>query len=185
MLDLAFTVVNVPYTALTPELTRDYDERTSLNSYRFAFSIGSGLLAAVLHPIIVNALKPARRRATRLRRVGGAVGHGLGGCVFLCLLGHLRASHARRGRGDSVLGRLEDHIRQPRLPLRDRHLLALVAGGADRLDHRDLLHDLLAAQAGYDFIRHPGRARQRAHLAVHLDPRSAKRWARRAYTIAA
>lgn len=58
MLDLAFTVVNVPYTALTPELTRDYDERTSLNSYRFAFSIGSGLLAAVLHPIIVNALKP-------------------------------------------------------------------------------------------------------------------------------
>jgi GPH family glycoside/pentoside/hexuronide:cation symporter len=58
MLDLAFTVVNVPYTALTPELTHDYDERTSLNSYRFAFSIGSGLLAAVLHPVIVNALKP-------------------------------------------------------------------------------------------------------------------------------
>ena len=58
LLDLAFTVVNVPYTALTPELTRDYDERTSLNSYRFAFSIGSGLLAAVLHPLIVNALKP-------------------------------------------------------------------------------------------------------------------------------
>ena len=47
MLDLAFTVVNVPYTALTPELTHDYDERTSLNSYRFAFSIGSGLLAEI------------------------------------------------------------------------------------------------------------------------------------------
>ncbi len=58
LLDLAFTAVNVPYTALTPELSRDYDERTSLNSYRFAFSIGSGLLAAVLHPIIVNAVKP-------------------------------------------------------------------------------------------------------------------------------
>jgi GPH family glycoside/pentoside/hexuronide:cation symporter len=59
LLDLAFTVVKVPYTALTPELTRDYDERTSLNSYRFAFSIGSGLGAAVLHPIIVDALEPA------------------------------------------------------------------------------------------------------------------------------
>lgn len=58
MFDTAFTVVNVPYTALTPELSRDYDERTTLNSYRFAFSIGSGLLAAVLHPVIVNALKP-------------------------------------------------------------------------------------------------------------------------------
>lgn len=57
MLDTAFTVVNVPYTALTPELSRDYDERTSLNSYRFAFSIGSGLIAAVVHPIIVNAVK--------------------------------------------------------------------------------------------------------------------------------
>jgi GPH family glycoside/pentoside/hexuronide:cation symporter len=59
MLDTAFTVVNVPYTALTPELTNDYDERTSLNSYRFAFSIGGSLIAAVGHQIIVDALKPA------------------------------------------------------------------------------------------------------------------------------
>jgi GPH family glycoside/pentoside/hexuronide:cation symporter len=58
MLDTAFTAVNVPYTALTPELTNDYDERTSLNSYRFAFSIGGGLIAAVLHPVIVDAIKP-------------------------------------------------------------------------------------------------------------------------------
>ncbi len=55
LLDVAFTVVNVPYTALTAEMTRDYDERTSLNNYRFAFSIGSGLLAAVTHPMIVGA----------------------------------------------------------------------------------------------------------------------------------
>jgi GPH family glycoside/pentoside/hexuronide:cation symporter len=59
MLDLAFTVVNVPYTALTAELTRDYDERTRLNSYRFAFSITAGLLAAFFHPIIVNAVRAA------------------------------------------------------------------------------------------------------------------------------
>lgn len=58
LLDTAFTVVNVPYTALTPELSRDYDERTSLNSFRFAFSIGAGLIAAVLHPVIVDAIKP-------------------------------------------------------------------------------------------------------------------------------
>ena len=44
LLDTAYTVINVPYTALTPELTRDYDERTSLNSYRFAFSVGGALL---------------------------------------------------------------------------------------------------------------------------------------------
>ena len=50
-----FTVVNVPYTALTPELTRDYDERTSLNAYRFAFSIGGGLFAATAHQIIITS----------------------------------------------------------------------------------------------------------------------------------
>ncbi len=54
LFDTAFTIVNVPYTALTPELTRDYDERTALNSYRFAFSIGGSLLGGVLHQIIVG-----------------------------------------------------------------------------------------------------------------------------------
>jgi GPH family glycoside/pentoside/hexuronide:cation symporter len=58
VLDLAFTVVQVPYTALTPELTSDYDERTTLNSFRFAFSITAGLIAAFFHPLIVDAVKP-------------------------------------------------------------------------------------------------------------------------------
>ncbi len=49
-----FTCVNLPYTALTPELTQDYDERTSLNSFRFAFSIVGSILSGVLHPFIVG-----------------------------------------------------------------------------------------------------------------------------------
>lgn len=53
LLDTAYTAVNVPYTALTPELTSDYDERTSLNSYRFSFSILGGVLAAFFHGTIV------------------------------------------------------------------------------------------------------------------------------------
>ncbi len=60
LLDTAYTVINVPYTALTPELTHDYDERTSLNSFRFAFSVGGGLLSAVLHPIIVASAPDLR-----------------------------------------------------------------------------------------------------------------------------
>ena len=43
-----YTVVNLPYTAMTPELTQDYDERTSLNSYRFTFSIGGSILSLIL-----------------------------------------------------------------------------------------------------------------------------------------
>ena len=49
-----FTVVNLPYTALTPELTQDYNERTSLTNFRFAFSISGSLVSGVLHPLIVG-----------------------------------------------------------------------------------------------------------------------------------
>lgn len=55
LLDTGFTAVNVPYAALTPELTDDYDERTKLNSYRFSFSILGGVLAAFFHSIIVGS----------------------------------------------------------------------------------------------------------------------------------
>jgi glycoside/pentoside/hexuronide:cation symporter, GPH family len=43
-----YTVVNLPYTALTAELTQDYDERTSLSSFRFTFSIGGSILALLI-----------------------------------------------------------------------------------------------------------------------------------------
>lgn len=46
--NMAYTAVNLPYTALTAELTRDYDERTSLTQFRFMFSIGGSILALVL-----------------------------------------------------------------------------------------------------------------------------------------
>ncbi|MBD1921934.1 MFS transporter [Microcoleus sp. FACHB-831] len=47
-----YTVVNVPYTALTPELTQDYNERTRLNSFRFTFSIGGSILSVIIFGII-------------------------------------------------------------------------------------------------------------------------------------
>ena len=49
-----FTVVGIPYSALTPDLTRDYDERTRLNQYRFAFNLVASLLAIALHPVLVE-----------------------------------------------------------------------------------------------------------------------------------
>lgn len=55
LFNLAYTVVNLPYTALTPELTQDYNERTSLNSFRFAFSIGGSILSLVLAGFITKA----------------------------------------------------------------------------------------------------------------------------------
>jgi GPH family glycoside/pentoside/hexuronide:cation symporter len=54
LLDTAFTAVNVPYAALTAELTDDYDERTRLSSVRMSFSILGGVLAAFFHGIVVS-----------------------------------------------------------------------------------------------------------------------------------
>ncbi|MEJ2413250.1 MAG: MFS transporter, partial [Anaerolineales bacterium] len=45
--DTAFTVVHVGYNSLTPEMTNDYDERSSLNGFRMVFSI-SGTLGAII-----------------------------------------------------------------------------------------------------------------------------------------
>jgi GPH family glycoside/pentoside/hexuronide:cation symporter len=53
--DTAFTLVAVPYSALTPELTEDYDERTSLNGYSQAVSIAGGLIAAVAVPLLMKS----------------------------------------------------------------------------------------------------------------------------------
>jgi len=55
LFQLGYTAVNLPYTALTPELTQDYNERTSLTSFRFAFSLGGSILALVLASMIFAA----------------------------------------------------------------------------------------------------------------------------------
>ena len=54
LLKTAYTIVNVPYAALTPVLTQDYDERTQLNTYRFSLNLFGSLLAVVLHPVLVS-----------------------------------------------------------------------------------------------------------------------------------
>ena len=54
LLDAGFTAVNVPYAALTPELSENEQDRTDLNMYRFSFSVLGGLVAAVLYNTFVN-----------------------------------------------------------------------------------------------------------------------------------
>lgn len=55
-----YTAVNLPYTALTPELTQDYNERTNLNSFRFAFSIGGSILSLFLALGVFSLVKADR-----------------------------------------------------------------------------------------------------------------------------
>ena len=62
--DTAATFVYMPYFALTPELTLDYDERTALTTYRMAFSILGSLVAFTLPWVIIKAFRP--ENATRV-----------------------------------------------------------------------------------------------------------------------
>jgi glycoside/pentoside/hexuronide:cation symporter, GPH family len=57
-----YTMVNLPYTALTPELTQDYNERTSLNSFRFAFSIGGSIFSLILAQIIFQKIADPKQQ---------------------------------------------------------------------------------------------------------------------------
>ncbi|MBM3143792.1 MAG: MFS transporter [Chloroflexi bacterium] len=49
------TLIGVPLYALTPEITPDYDERTSLTTYRMFFNLFASLATAVAAPAIVDS----------------------------------------------------------------------------------------------------------------------------------
>jgi GPH family glycoside/pentoside/hexuronide:cation symporter len=68
LFDTSATIVYMPYFCLTPELTQDYDERTTLTSYRMAFSILGGLIAFTAPLAIIGTMRP--ENAGRVYGVG-------------------------------------------------------------------------------------------------------------------
>lgn len=58
LFEAAATLVYMPYFALTPELTSNYDERTSLTTYRMFFSILGSLVAFTIPLMIVGSFRP-------------------------------------------------------------------------------------------------------------------------------
>ena len=58
--DTVFTLIHVSYNSLTPEMTQDYDERSSLNGFRMVYSIGGTLLAIILVTVLGWVVTDAR-----------------------------------------------------------------------------------------------------------------------------
>jgi GPH family glycoside/pentoside/hexuronide:cation symporter len=54
--DTLQTLVIVPFHSLTPEISRDYDERTSLSGYRMFFNFLASIATAVAAPMIVDSV---------------------------------------------------------------------------------------------------------------------------------
>ena len=67
-------MITMPYFALTPELTQDYDERTSLTMYRMAFSITGSLTAFIVPLLIIGEMHPANApRVIMMGLIFGAI----------------------------------------------------------------------------------------------------------------
>lgn len=88
--DTAATLVSCPYYALTPELTLDHDERTSLTSYRMFISIIAGLLAALGFALVLDGT-PDERTAFRV------MGIVCGGVFAVATLVTFLGTRERRG----------------------------------------------------------------------------------------
>ena len=70
--DTFATFVYMPYYALTPELSQDYDERTNLTSYRMLFSLIGQLMAFTVPLAVIGAMHP--ENASKVLMVGIALG---------------------------------------------------------------------------------------------------------------
>ncbi len=57
-----YTVVNLPYTTLTAELTKDYDERTELTAFRLGSSLFGAIAALGLGLVITNIIPDQRQQ---------------------------------------------------------------------------------------------------------------------------
>ena len=73
LLSISYTLVNIPYGALTPELTDDFHEQTSLNGFRMSFAVIGTLIGAGAALPIINALPNERAGYQAMGIVFGAV----------------------------------------------------------------------------------------------------------------
>jgi len=78
-----FSMVSIPYNALLPEISQDYDERTSISGYKMAFSFVGSLLSAMGVTLIVDTLYPGKTMYHISFPVMGAV---LGVMIVLSIL---------------------------------------------------------------------------------------------------
>lgn len=133
-LQLALTMHSVPFAALLPEVTPDYDERTRLMNYSYAASWFFGTLMAVAMYAWWLADRPGEPVGSGVLRAEGYADAGLAAAVIMILCLALAAFGTRSyiptlapppSRSGSV-GRM---WREAAATLGDRNFIAMVASG--------------------------------------------------------
>ena len=84
----AFTVINVPYASMVPEMSDDYNERMSIVSFRMIFASLGALLAGGLTIPLVEAYGGG---AAGFRFMGAILGAGIVVSCLVCFFGTARA----------------------------------------------------------------------------------------------
>ena len=88
--DTLETLVAVPFSALTPELTPDYDERTSLTGFRMFFNLAISLVTAVAAPAIVDGVVAGGGTQQQGYLVVAAIFGGMAALPFLLIFAVVR-----------------------------------------------------------------------------------------------
>ena len=83
--DTLQTLISVPYLSLTPELTRDYDERTKLTSFRSFFQLAGTLAISVIAPNIVNGVVIAGGTPQQGYMLAGAIFGAIGALPLILI----------------------------------------------------------------------------------------------------
>ena len=83
--DTLQTLVTVPFLSLTPELTPDYDERTTLTSFRSFFQLTGALTVVVAAPAIVDMVLASGGTQQQGFMLVGAIFGGIGAIPLLLL----------------------------------------------------------------------------------------------------
>ena len=83
--DTLQTLVSVPFLSLTPELTSDYDERTTLTSFRSFFQLTGALTVVVAAPAIIDIVLASGGSQQQGFMLVGAIFGGIGAIPLLLL----------------------------------------------------------------------------------------------------
>ena len=115
--DTLTTLVSVPFLSLTPELTPDYDERTSLTSFRSFFQLAGALAMVIAAPSIIDRVIDAGGTQQQGFMTVGAL-FGALGAIPLILIGLLIRERAKPEQPEAIPFRETLRIAWQNIPFR-------------------------------------------------------------------
>ena len=120
LFQIFFTTANLPYSTLTAELSRDYDERTDLTSFRLSFSLLGAISGLALGLWITSVIQNVRLQYLAL---GGVAALFSILPLVVCVFGTY--PHARKLQAIAAESSLPDSESEPEIPFLDQLLIVL------------------------------------------------------------